>query len=32
LRTKQPCLFAIHEDLSFRQRKAISRKVRAGDE
>ncbi len=25
-------LMAIHEDLSFRQRKAISRKVRAGDE
>lgn len=25
-------LAAIHEDLSFRQRKAISRKVRAGDE
>jgi predicted helicase len=25
-------LSAIHEDLSFRQRKAISRKVRAGDE
>ena len=23
---------AIHDDLSFRQRKAISRKVRAGDE
>jgi hypothetical protein len=23
---------AIHEDLSFRRRKAISRKVRAGDE